>query len=226
VEEPVIDLENLTALVAATYNLNTVGERVAMASERSHERARLAIEIEERALELIRQARATSGAPDDQVLYLPADDEPEDAEEQRPEIELDGPFNPAKVRDAMVKFKGGFLIPELAAALGAPISEVKKWVLVWARGGHLEETGFKVGRDKQYRYVPPTPKPVQRPKVPPPEVTVNGAGSQRQATGEPVRQGALAKLGRERSQPGLAHRARQRDKRFERTQAAKGQRQS
>jgi hypothetical protein len=218
------DMENLTRLIAAASRMTTLGDRLDLtAVARSNERQALGIEIEERALQLVRETRKERGLDGEVVV---PDDEHDDRPDDEPVVDLDGPFNPAKVRDAMLLYRDGFIIPELVAALDAPVKEVKKFVEIWAQGERLEKTGFKVGRHEQYRYVPPTAtRTPTRQKMSPPEQEVSGAYADTLASGLPVRRAAMDKLAKEgRSRAGVAHYHRQRDKTYERIAAAQAKR--
>jgi hypothetical protein len=218
-----MDNENLLALIAATQAHDHLNDRADLtAGQRSTERQRLGAEIEERALRIVRDVRQARGVADDGPIEV------DEVEEHEPEIALDGPFNPAKVRDAMLLYRNGFILPELVAALGAPTPQVKKWVAVWAKENRLEPTGYKVGHHIQYRYVPPKPGPrLERPRLRPPEVEASGAYAETLASGQPVRRPALERLEKaSRSRSGVAHRHRQRDRQWERQQQASQERSS
>lgn len=239
-----MDLENLTGLLAAAHRLHALGADARLnVVERSNATQALGEEVEERALALIaevRQVRGYGGYRDDDARALVpvsnghvngngngvhAEPEPEDDDvDDEPLPALDGPFNGGQVRDLMLRYKDGFIIPELAAELHADYREVKKFVEIWARGKQVEPTGYKVGRHVQYRYVKPASTVVERPKHRPPEKEPP-AGLERRATGEPVRVRAMEKLTRKgRSTAGTAHLHRMRDKRYDEMLAAQHKR--
>lgn len=231
-----MDLENLTGLLAIAHRFHSLDREEGLsAAERSNVRQALGIEVEERALRLVaevRRARGFGGFDEEDAGKLVPEVEPtvsvnghhvngHDEEEEEPP-DLDGPFNAAKVRDLMLRYKDGFIIPELAAELDAEYGEVKKYVLIWAKAGQVGPTGFKIGRHVQYEYIKPQPgPPVNREKRTPVERTVAPAFTESRANGKAVRVPAMSKLTRKgRSTGGVAHHHRMRDQRYEEMQKA------
>lgn len=227
-----IDMENMTWLVVAGQKMAdlTSGRTTLSAGARSSAREALGIEIEERALQVVVDARRIRGYDfdeDDAAALVPEEvvATPEETEEAPPAF--DGPFNAAKVRDFMVLYGGGFLIPELHAAVGGDLKAVKNYVAIWARDGKLEKTGFKMGRHEQYRYIPPVATTKVKPRTPPPERSTPGVGADRRADGAAVERSALARANRkQRSTPGQRSRLTRTDAARERVEAARAERES
>jgi hypothetical protein len=130
----------------------------------------------------------------------------------------------ADVRDAILKFQGGFTISELASILDCEAKEIKKFLEPMLLSGVVADTGQKFNRKTIFEYVQlqamPTPAREYRT---PPEIATAPAGELRQATGMPVRVSASQKLTRKgRSTSGQGHFHRQRDKRYEQMMEARG----
>jgi hypothetical protein len=141
-------------------------------------------------------------------------------------IELTGPLKPGDrlagghVRDAVRRLRR-FTKKELVAELERPQREVDAFFKPMVLGGAIRDTGQRFGRAVIYEYARPDAAPVERIRHTPPE-KLPPAGTERRATGMPVRVSAQKKITRRgRSTPGVGHQAKQRDKRYEQMQEAK-----
>jgi hypothetical protein len=212
------EMDDLLALQAVAYKLFSLPEDMP-AAERSTETQALGEQVEAMAKALVVRVRQLRGLGE---------------EEARPALQLASrePEAPkpvdtgAKVRDAVAQFSGGFTTAELAAELGYTEAVVKKLIrpMLISVPQRLRDTGFKMGRRPVYEYVKPPVEPTPaRPRHTPPE-KLPPAGTERRATGEPVRVAAVEKITRRsRSTPGVRHLAVQRDKRYEAMQEARRQ---
>lgn len=182
-----------------------------------------AIELERECQEALRQAAETRAG-------LEAERAAQVAERQGPranasEVFYDGKLSGADVRDAILKFQGGFTISELAAILECTDKEVKKFLEPMLLSGVVADTGQKFNRKAIFEYVQlqAMPTPAREYKTPP-EIATAPAGSERRATGEPVRVRAMDKLTRgQRSGSIQMSKHRNRDRAWDRMQEAKAQ---
>lgn len=220
-----MDLENLIALQALVYGLHRIGDDEQSASARSTEIQRLGEEIEQRARTLITEVRQVRGLGEAPAPRIAVEINGNGNGHQPPPMpEVNGKLNGAHVRDAMIRFKDGFMVKELAVALDCPIKDVKKFVDIWATSGMVRPTGFKLGRDIQYEYVKPEGPTPARPTQRPPEQEPP-AGLERRATGMPVRVSPMQKATRlQRSQAGRRHRMVMQDRRYEEMMSARDKR--
>lgn len=225
-----LDLENLVALQAAAAALHRIGDDEGSVSQRSTEIQRLGEEIEQRAKALVAEVRTVRGlrveeaparAPRIAAIVGGTSSAPPPPPESQ---EVDGKLNGGRVRDAMMSFKDGFMIDELAAFLGAPVKDVKKFIDIWATSGVVKPTGFRIGRKVQYQYVKPEGSSEARPTRRPPE-REPPAGTERRATGTPVRVSPMKKATRkQRSTAGRRHQMVMQDRRYEQMMSAREKR--
>jgi hypothetical protein len=207
-QAPLPDTMNVLALVSTVQRLGDVEHLPA--DQRSTVIQRLGQEIEDRARTLIEQTQRYRGVAEDRPPLSLVPQAP--AQTSKP-ADLS-----ARVRDALLKFRDGFTVDELAAELGVSVPIARKLIKPHELSGAVFEVG-RVSRRTLYQYNKPKPAGGSGPSSHPtktPEWRDNPAYTEARATGMPVRVAAMAKLTRKgRSTSGVQHHHRMRDKRFE-----------
>lgn len=125
-----------------------------------------------------------------------------------------------KVREAMMKNEGGFTIKELASDLGWDLKAMKVYLKPMLLSGVVRDTGQRFSGQAILEFVKPEGPPVNREHKRPPEKEPP-AGLDARATGMPVRIRTEREDRRKRSTPGARQKVIQRDRAYERQEAAK-----
>lgn len=208
---PLPDPGNVLALTIAVNLLSSLD---VPADQRSTRIQQLGQEIEDRAHTLIEQTQRYRGVAEDRpaLALVPVAPEP-----------VKPPDLSARLRDALLRYREGFTVDELALELDVTVPVCRKMLKPHELSGVVEQFAT-VARKPLYRYNKPEP-PGGGPSSHPtrvPEWRDNPAYTEARATGLPVRVSAQKRLTRKgRSTAGTGHLARQRDLRYEKMMDAR-----
>lgn len=215
-----LDEGNVLGLVAAVHRL-TQAMALPNPAERSTMVQALGDEVERRAGQLVRETRTVRGLDAEPARVVPL---PTPTASAPPVPVGPGPLTGDRARRVMERMST-FTMSELIAELNCSRPTAKKYLdaALTAKPPVVKAAG-KLGRSPLFTWcAPPAPNtdPTSRPKGPDPE-RMAGVGTERRATGDPVRVSAAEKLTRRgRSTPGVRHQAMMRDRRYEAMEAAK-----